>query len=196
MRSKKMAPTSKIISGMIAGFIIYGTICGLIIGGIKFLLSKIIPSSLGIVGMIIAWVLDLIFILLVWRFSIKSTFRGRLININDVDKVMRLLFLISTIAVVIPTYISIVRFDKKIDASSTSLSKITQVTNEANNQNGESNNSTNSDEEKALKAQKEAIVNNIKHKGHVKIYVTNGGTLLVYLLVLPAVRRRITRFGI
>lgn len=186
MRSKKMAPTSKIITGMIAGFIIYGTIYGLIIGGIKFLLLKIIPSSLSLVAMILTWVCNLMFILLVWRFSIKSTFRGKLININDIDKVMRLLFLISVIAVVIPAYINVVRFDKKIDASSTSLSKISEENDDA---------SKNDEAQQVIKAQKEAI-NNIKHKGHTKIYVTSGGTLLVYLLVLPAVRKRITRFGI
>lgn len=115
MENKEVATVRKITGELIGGFLLYGIAFGILYNIVYAAISNRISSDSLILTAIIAIILQGIAVFCVWRCSIATTFRKRVINRNDVKTVMRNLIIFTVIICFITTLMNFLEVNEKVD---------------------------------------------------------------------------------
>lgn len=113
--------TASIIINWIAWSLIYGLIYGLVGGLAINIIYKLVVSILGksVEGWIIQSILLLIaegfLVFIIWKSSIKSTFKNKLIRQSDVSKVMKNLFILTIVFFIAHGTYNFININKTIE---------------------------------------------------------------------------------
>ena len=113
MEGKEVTTSRKMTSEIIGGFFLYGIIFGLILNfGMNFFISLVDSRVLKAI-------INLIFIgisiFVVMFFSIKSSFKKRTIDSNDIPKVMKNLIIFTFIICAVSLVINFVDINKQVE---------------------------------------------------------------------------------
>lgn len=105
----------KITGELIGGFFLYGIVYGIVYSIIFSAITNDMQSEKWLLKAIIAIVLQAVFAFFIWRSSIKSTFKKRVVNKNDVPQVMKNLIIFTIIICVINFFVNYIELKKGID---------------------------------------------------------------------------------
>lgn len=113
MENKQIATVRKITGELIGGFILYGIVFGILYDILYNSIANKISENYILLA-IIAIILQGIIGFCIWRCSIATTFRNRLIEKNNVKTVMKNLIIFTVIICILTAiYLGIVPLQKK-----------------------------------------------------------------------------------
>lgn len=185
MENKELATTKKITSELIGGWLLWGILFGIIYSFIFALITKSIESL--VLRAIIAIVMQGIITFIIWKFSVKSTFKKRTMAYADVPTVMRNLIIFTIIICVINGIYNYSQINSRIDKAVNSDIELKYT---------ESMMSYfyDDDEMAEYNKQKEATIEEAKNQARTYLVIIEIGLTVVYLAVLPLVKKEILKY--
>lgn len=186
MGNKEVANVRTITGELIGGFILYGIVFSIIYNIIYSVITNLVASDSLILIAIISIILQGIAAFCIWRCSIATTFRKRLIDINNVDQVMKNLMIFTIIICCITALMNFVQVNGQVEET---------VNSDANIIMSERYMSFlyNEEEIAQYKAEKEKIINETQTKLYTYLAVLEIGLLIVYLGVVPLQKNAILK---
>lgn len=189
MENKQVATVRTITGELIGGFILYGIVFGILYSFIYSAITNRISEDLLILKAIIAIIFQAITVFCVWRCSIATTFRKRLIETDDVKIVMKNLMIFTVIICFISAMMNFVQVNdsvqKEINSNANIIISETYMKYLYDD-----------DEIAQYEAEKERIVNETKGKLYTYLAVLEIGLLAVYLGVVPLQKKAILKYSV
>lgn len=189
MGSKQVATVRTITGELIGGFFLYGLVFGILYRFIYSAITNSTSENSLILTDIISVILQAIIIFCIWRCSIATTFRKRLIETNDVKLVMKNLMIFSVIFCLINAIMNFVQVNNKVEEKINSNVGI--IISEAYVKSR-----YNDKQITQYEIEKEKIINEAKTKLYPYLAVLELGTLVVYLGVVPLQKKAILKYAI
>ena len=189
MENKQVATVRTITGELIGGFILYGIVFGILYSFIYSAITNRISEDSLILTAIIAIIFQGITVFCVWRCSIATTFRKRLIETNDVKIVMKNLMIFTVIICFLTTLMNFAQVNETVEDA---------INSNANVMMAESYMKYLYDDEEIAQyeAEKEKMVNETKGKLYVYLAVLEIGLLAVYLGVVPLQKKAILKYAV
>ena len=185
LENKQVATVRTITGELIGGFILYGIVFGILYSFIYSAITNRISEDSLILTAIIAIILQGIIVFCVWRCSIATTFRKRLIEINDVKTVMKNLMIFTVVICFLTALMNFAQVNETVEdtinlrISETYMQYLYD------------------DEEIAqYEAEKEKIISETKTKVYTYLAVLEIGLLAVYLGVIPLQKKAILKYAV
>ena len=189
MENKQVATVRTITGELIGGFILYGIVFSILYNIVYSVISNRISSDSLILTAIIAIILQGITVFCVWRCSIATTFRKRLIDTNDVQNVIKNLMIFTVILCLISAIMNFSEVKEKVEKTINSNASV--ILSESYMK------YLYDDEEIAqYQAEKEKVVNETKTKLYTYLAVLEIGLLAVYLGVVPLQKKAILKYAV
>lgn len=189
MENKQVATIRTITGELIGGFILYGIVFAILYSIVYSVISSKISSDYLIFTAIIAIILQGITVFCVWRCSIATTFRKRLIDTNDVQNVIKNLMIFTVILCLISSIVNFSEVNEKIEETINSDESVILLEFYMKY--------LYDDEEIAqYQAEKEKVVNETKTKLYTYLAVLEIGLLAVYLGVVPLQKKAILKYAV
>lgn len=189
LENKQVATVRTITGELIGGFILYGIVFGILYNLIYSLITNRVSEDSLIIIAIIAIILQGITVFCVWRCSIATTFRKRLIETDDVKTVMKNLMIFTIIICFITAMMNFVQVNEAVEEAINSDSSLR--ISEAYMQ------YLYDDEEIAqYEAEKEKIINQTKIELYTYLAVLEIGLLVVYLGVVLLQKKAILKYAV
>lgn len=187
--NKQVATVRTITGELIGGFILYGIVFGILYSFIYSAITNRISEDSLILTAIIAIIFQGITVFCVWRCSIATTFRKRLIETNDVKIVMKNLMIFTVIICFLTALMNFAQVNETVEEA---------INSNANVMMAESYMKYLYDDEEIAQyeAEKEKIVNETKGKLYVYLAVLEIGLLAVYLGVVPLQKKAILKYAV
>lgn len=189
LENKEVSTVRTITGELIGGFILYGIVFGILYSFIYSAITNRISENSLILTAIIAIILQGITVFCVWRCSIATTFRKRLIETNDVKTVMKNLMIFTVIICFLTALMNFARVNETVeDAINSDVSlKISESYMQY----------LYDDEEIAqYEAEKEKVISETKSKLYTYLAVLEIGLLAVYLGVVPLQKKAILKYAV
>ena len=190
LENKQVATVRTTTGELIGGFILYGIVFGILYSSIYSAITNTIPENYSLVlKAIIAILLQGIIVFFIWRCSIATTFRKRLIETNDVKKVIKNLMIFTVIICFITAMINFMQVNQTVEETinSDARLKISETYMQY----------LYDDEEIAqYKAEKEKLIGETKTKLYTYLIVLEIGLLVVYLGVVPLQKKAILKYAV
>ena len=189
LENKQVATVRTITGELIGGFILYGIVFGILYSFIYSAITNRISEDSLILTAIIAIIFQGITVFCVWRCSIATTFRKRLIETNDVKIVMKNLMIFTVIICFLTTLMNFAQVNETVEDA---------INSNANVMMAESYMKYLYDDEEIAQyeAEKEKMVNETKGKLYVYLAVLEIGLLAVYLGVVPLQKKAILKYAV
>ena len=189
LENKQVATVRTITGELIGGFILYGIVFGILYSFIYSAITNRISEDSLILTAIIAIIFQGITVFCVWRCSIATTFRKRLIETNDVKIVMKNLMIFTVIICFLTALMNFAQVNETVEEA---------INSNANVMMAESYMKYLYDDEEIAQyeAEKEKIVNETKGKLYVYLAVLEIGLLAVYLGVVPLQKKAILKYAV
>ena len=189
MENKQVATVRTITGELIGGFILYGIVFSMLYSFIYSAITNRISEDSFILSAIIAIILQGITVFCVWRCSIATTFRKRLVETNDVKSVMKNLIIFTVIICFLTALMNFARVNKTIEYA---------INSDANLSLSETYMQYLYDDEEFAKyeAEKEKIISDTKTKLYTYLVVLEIGLLIVYLGVVPLQKKAILKYTV
>ena len=189
LENKQVATVRTITGELIGGFILYGIVFGILYNLIYSLITNRVSEDSLMLIAIIAIILQGITVFCVWRCSIATTFRKRLIETDDVKTVMKNLMIFTIIICFITAMMNFVQVNEAVEEAINSDSSLR--ISEAYMQ------YLYDDEEIAqYEAEKEKIINQTKIELYTYLAVLEIGLLVVYLGVVLLQKKAILKYAV
>ena len=185
MKNKQVATVRTITGELIGGFLLYGIAFGLLFNIIHSAITNRIETDSQILIAIITIILEGITVFLVWRCSIATTFRNRLIEKNDVPKVMKNLLIFTVIIYSITALVNFSKVNDTINKTINSKFLLSERVLKYMND---------SDEIAKYNEEKNKAINEAKSIAYKYLAVLEIGSLAVYLGILPLQKKAILRY--
>lgn len=185
MENKQVATVRTITGELIGGFILYGIVFGILYSFIFSAITIRIPKNSLILPAIIAIILQGITVFCVWRCSIATTFRKRLIKTDDVKTVMKNLIIFTVIICFLTALINFVQINKTIEDEINSSLMVPEMY---------IGYLYDDDKIAQYEAEKEKKISEIKSKLYTYLAVFNIGLLAVYIGVVPLQKKSILKY--
>ena len=189
LENKQVATVRTITGELIGGFILYGIVFGILYSFISStIINKISENSL-ILAAIIVIILQGIIVFCIWRCSIASTFRKKLIEKNDIKIVIKNLMIFTVIICILTALMNYAQ-----------VSEIVEDT--INSDTGLMMSETymqylyDDDEIAQYEAEKQKIISETKTKLYTYLAVLEIGLLAVYLGVVPLQKSAILKYAV
>ena len=193
MENKQIATVRTITGELIGGFFLYGIVFSILYGILYSILypviSNSIPSDYSIFKAILAIILQGITVFCVWRCSIATTFRKRLINTNDVQNVMKNLMIFTIIICLISAIMNFFEVNAEVEKNINSNANISIAESYMKYL-------YNDEQIAQYQAEKEKIINETKTKLYTYWTVLEFGLLAVYLGVVPLQKKAILKYSV
>ena len=189
LENKQVATVRTITGELIGGFILYGIVFSILYSFIYSAITNRISEDSLILTAIIAIIFQGITVFCVWRCSIATTFRKRLIETNDVKIVMKNLMIFTVIICFLTALMNFAQVNETVEEA---------INSNANVMMAESYMKYLYDDEEIAQyeAEKEKIVNETKGKLYVYLAVLEIGLLAVYLGVVPLQKKAILKYAV
>ena len=190
LENKQVATVRTITGELIGGFILYGIVFGILYSSIYSAITNTIPENYSLVlKAIIAILLQGIIVFFIWRCSIATTFRKRLIETNDVKTVIKNLMIFTVIICFITAMINFIRVNQTIEET---------INSDVNLRIAETYMQYLYDDEEIAQyqAEKEEIINENKTKLYTYLIVLEIGLLAVYLGAVPLQKKAILKYAV
>lgn len=189
MEDKQVATVRKITGELIGGFLLYGIVFSFLYNLIYSMITNKIEDDALILIAVIAIILQGITAFCIWRCSIATTFRKRLIERNDVKKVMRNLMIFTVIVCIISAIMNFVEVNNAVDEAIDSNANIIMAESYMQY-------IYDDDEIAQYEAEKEEVINETKTKLYTYLAVLEVGLLIVYLGVIPLQKKAILKYAV
>ena len=189
MENKQVATVRTITGELIGGFILYGIVFGILYSFVYSAITNRISEDSLILTAMIAIILQGITVFCIWRCSIATTFRKRLIETNDVKTVMKNLVIFTIILCVITAMMNFAQVNETVEKTINSDAGVIMSENYMKY--------LYDDEEFAqYEAEKEKVINEVKGKVYTYLAVLEIGLLIVYLGVVPLQKKAILKYAV
>ena len=189
LENKQIATVRTITGELIGGFLLYGIVFSILYNFIYSAITNKIAEDALILIAVIAIILQGITVFCIWRCSIATTFRKRLIGRADVKKVMRNLMIFTVIVCIVSAIMNFVEVNKSVDEAIDSNANITMAESYMRY-------IYDDDEIAQYEAQKEQVINETKTKLYMYLAVLEIGLLVVYLGVIPLQKKAILKYAV
>lgn len=186
MENKQVSTVRTITGELIGGFLLYGIIFGILYSFIYSAITNKISEDSLILTAIIAIILQGITVFCVWRCSIATTFRKRLIETDDVKTVMKNLMIFTVIICFLTSLIDFAQVNKKVEDEINSSLMVSEMYMQY----------LYGDEITQYEAEKEKIISETKSKLYTYLAVLDIGLLAVYLAVVPLQKKAILKYAV
>ena len=113
MENREIATSRKITAELIGGCILWGIPFGIVYSMISGFFRNSISSPM--VNLIASIILNFIIMYIIWKFSVKSTFKKRTLKKEDINKVIRNLIIFMVIISAISMLSNFLSVNKKLD---------------------------------------------------------------------------------
>ena len=189
LENKQIATVRTITGELIGGFILYGIVFGILYSFIYSAITNRISEDSLILTAMIAIVFQGITVFCVWRCSIATTFRKRLIETNDVKIVMKNLMIFTVIICFLTALMNFAQVNETVEDV---------INSNANVMMAESYMKYVYDDEEIAQyeAEKERIIDETKTKLYMYLAVLEIGLLVVYLGVVPLQKKAILKYAV
>lgn len=188
MENKQVATVRTITGELIGGFFIYGILFAFLYNSIYPAITNRIETDSTILLAIITIILQGITIFFIWRCSIASTFKTRLIEINAVPKVMKNLLIFTVIICFISVFRNFSKVNDIINETIDSKFLLSETVLEYMYDDD--------DEMAKYNEEKEKAINEAKSIVYTYLAVLEIGLLAVYLGVLPLQKKAILKYAV
>ena len=189
LEDKQIATVRTITGELIGGFLLYGIVFSILYNFIYSAITNKIAEDALILIAVIAIILQGITVFCIWRCSIATTFRKRLIGRADVKKVMRNLMIFTVIVCIVSAIMNFVEVNKSVDEAIDSNANITMAESYMRY-------IYDDDEIAQYETQKEQVINETKTKLYMYLAVLEIGLLVVYLGVIPLQKKAILKYAV
>ena len=189
LEDKQIATVRTITGELIGGFLLYGIVFSILYNFIYSAITNKIAEDALILIAVIAIILQGITVFCIWRCSIATTFRKRLIGRADVKKVMRNLMIFTVIVCIVSAIMNFVEVNKSVDEVVDSNANITMAESYMRY-------IYDDDEIAQYETQKEQVINETKTKLYMYLAVLEIGLLVVYLGVIPLQKKAILKYAV
>lgn len=189
MENKQVSTVRTITGELIGGYILYGIVFSILYSFIySFIINRISGDSL-ILKTIITIILQGIIVFCIWRCSIATTFRKRLIETNDIKIVMKNLMIFTIIICFITAMINFAQVNETLEKTINSDRSVIMSETYMKY--------LYDDEEIAqYEAEKEKIINETKGKLYTYLAILEVGLFAVYLGVVPLQKKAILKYAV
>ena len=192
MENKQIATVRKITGELIGGFILYGLVFG-ILYNILYSITEWLKQHRDIENYI---VIDIITIILqgiigflIWRCSIATTFRNRLIEKDNVKTVIKNLMIFTVIICILTAIINISKVNQTVEEAINSNAQIALAEKYMKYIYDE-------DEIAIYEIEKEKIINETKTKLYTYLAILEIGLTAVYLGIVPLQKKAILKYAV
>ena len=187
LENKQVATVRTITGELIGGFILYGIVFGILYSFIYSAITNRISEDSLILTAIIAIILQGITVFCVWRCSIATTFRKRLIETDDVKTVMKNLMIFTVIICFLTALINFAQVNETVENEINSSLMVSEMYMQY---------FYDDDETAQYEAEKEKIISETKSKLYTYLAVLEIGLLAVYLGVVPLQKKAILKYEV
>ena len=187
LENKQVATVRTITGELIGGFILYGIVFGILYSFIYSAITNRISEDSLILSAIIAIILQGITVFCVWRCSIATTFRKRLIETDDVKTVMKNLMIFTVIICFLTALINFAQVNETVENEINSSLMVSEMYMQY---------LYDDDEIAQYEAEKEKIISETKSKLYTYLAVLEIGLLAVYLGVVPLQKKAILKYEV
>ena len=187
LENKQVATVRTITGELIGGFILYGIVFGILYSFIYSAITNRISEDSLILTAIIAIILQGITVFCVWRCSIATTFRKRLIETDDVKTVMKNLMIFTVIICFLTALINFAQVNETVENEINSSLMVSEMYMQY---------LYDDDEIAQYEAEKEKIISETKSKLYTYLAVLEIGLLAVYLGVVPLQKKAILKYAV
>ena len=189
LENKQVATVRTITGELIGGFILYGIVFSILYSFIYSAITNRISEDSLILTAIIAIILQGIIVFCVWRCSIATTFRKRLIEINDVKTVMKNLMIFTVVICFLTALMNFAQVNETVEDT---------INSDASLRISETYMQYLYDDEEIAQyeAEKEKIISETKTKLYTYLAVLEIGLLAVYLGVVPLQKKAILKYAV
>ena len=187
LENKQVATVRTITGELIGGFILYGIVFGILYSFIYSAITNRISEDSLILTAIIAIILQGITVFCVWRCSIATTFRKRLIETDDVKTVMKNLMIFTVIICFLTALINFAQVNETVENEINSSLMVSEMYMQY---------LYDDDEIAQYEAEKEKIISETKSKLYTYLAVLEIGLLAVYLGVVPLQKKAILKYEV
>lgn len=187
LENKQVATVRTITGELIGGFILYGIVFGILYSFIYSAITNRISEDSLILTAIIAIILQGITVFCVWRCSIATTFRKRLIETDDVKTVMKNLMIFTVIICFLTALINFAQVNETVENEINSSLMVSEMYMQY---------LYDDDEIAQYEAEKEKIISETKSKLYTYLAVLEIGLLAVYLGVVPLQKKAISKYAV
>lgn len=187
LENKQVATVRTITGELIGGFILYGIVFGILYSFIYSAITNRISEDSLILTAIIAIILQGITVFCVWRCSIATTFRKRLIETDDVKTVMKNLMIFTVIICFLTALINFAQVNETVENEINSSLMVSEMYMQY---------LYDDDEIAQYEAEEEKIISETKSKLYTYLAVLEIGLLAVYLGVVPLQKKAILKYAV
>ena len=187
LENKQVATVRTITGELIGGFILYGIVFGILYSFIYSAITNRISEDSLILTATIAIILQGITVFCVWRCSIATTFRKRLIETDDVKTVMKNLMIFTVIICFLTALINFAQVNETVENEINSSLMVSEMYMQY---------LYDDDEIAQYEAEKEKIISETKSKLYTYLAVLEIGLLAVYLGVVPLQKKAILKYEV
>lgn len=187
LENKQVATVRTITGELIGGFILYGIVFGILYSFIYSAITNRISEDSLILTATIAIILQGITVFCVWRCSIATTFRKRLIETDDVKTVMKNLMIFTVIICFLTALINFAQVNETVENEINSSLMVSEMYMQY---------LYDDDEIAQYEAEKEKIISETKSKLYTYLAVLEIGLLAVYLGVVPLQKKAILKYAV
>ena len=187
LENKQVSTVRTITGELIGGFILYGIVFGILYSFIYSAITNRISEDSLILTAIIAIILQGITVFCVWRCSIATTFRKRLIETDDVKTVMINLMIFTVIICFLTALINFAQVNETVENEINSSLMVSEMYMQY---------LYDDDEIAQYEAEKEKIISETKSKLYTYLAVLEIGLLAVYLGVVPLQKKAILKYAV
>ena len=187
LENKQVATVRTITGELIGGFILYGIVFSILYNFIYSAITNRISEDSLILTAIIAIILQGITVFCVWRCSIATTFRKRLIETDDVKTVMKNLMIFTVIICFLTALINFAQVNETVENEINSSLMVSEMYMQY---------LYDDDEIAQYEAEKEKIISETKSKLYTYLAVLEIGLLAVYLGVVPLQKKAILKYKV
>lgn len=189
LENKQVATVRTITGELIGGFILYGIVFSILYSFIYPAITNRISEDSLILTAIIAIILQGITVFCVWRCSIATTFRKRLIETNDVKTVMKNLMIFTVVICFLTALMNFAQVNETVEDT---------INSDASLRISETYMQYLYDDEEIAQyeAEKEKIISETKTKLYTYLAVLEIGLLAVYLGVVPLQKKAILKYAV
>jgi len=182
LETKQVANVRTITGELIGGFILYAIPFGILYHILFSVISNRFSSNSLIALVILSIILKGISVFCIWRCSIATTFRKRLIDKKDIQTVMKNLIIFTAILCMITTLVNFSDINNKLFAYSSMMSP-TSYTNYSYTVDGIAE----------YQAAKEKFINEAKKELYMHLVILEIGLFAVYFGMLPLQKKAILK---
>ena len=187
LENKQVATVRTITGELIGGFILYGIVFGILYSFIYSAITNRISEDSLILTAIIAIIFQGITVFCVWRCSIATTFRKRLIETNDVKIVMKNLMIFTVIICFLTALINFAQVNETVENEINSSLMVSEMYMQY---------LYDDDEIAQYEEEKEKARSETKTKLYTYLAVLEIGLLAVYLGVVPLQNKAILKYAV